>query len=91
MEEGVLDTSAASAVDDNGIEFTSEAACTGVIGIGIGALNGGGKKTGMGLTAATACPGAIGIEIGTSAGGGIKIGAGIAANSRFTIGEHRLL
>ena len=91
MEEGVLDTSAASAVDGNGIELTSEAACTGVIGIGIGASDGGGKKTGMGLTAATACPGAIGIEIGTSAGGGIKIGAGIAANSRFTIGEHRLL
>ena len=63
MEGSVLDASAASAVDCNGIELTSAAACPGVIGIGIGTSGGGGKKT----------------------------GAGMAANSRFTIGEHRLL
>ena len=91
MEGSVLDASAASAVDCNGIELTSAAACPGVIGIGIGTSGGGGKKIGIELTAAAACPGAIGIGIGTSGGGGKKTGAGIAANSRFTIGEHRLL
>ena len=51
VEGSVLDASAASAVDCNGIELTSAAACPDVIGIGIGASGGGGKKTGAEMAA----------------------------------------
>ena len=51
MEGKVLDASAASAEDCDGMEFTSAAACPGVTGVGMGASCGGGEETSAGVAA----------------------------------------